>query len=75
MHGVDPDSPEYKKLYERNRTLVEIAHTLKKTDKKNNIMREARDLFYVKDFMNLLDSKNLYLKMLHLMWCQYHIVH
>lgn len=58
LHGVDPDSPEYKKLYERNRTLVEIAHTLKKTDKKNNIMREARDLFYVKDFMNLLDSKN-----------------
>ena len=58
MHGVDPDGPEYAKLFARNKSLVEIAHTLKKTDKKNNIMREARDLFYVKDFMNLLDSKN-----------------
>ena len=31
---------------------------LKRTDKKQNIMREACDLFYVPRFMELLDSKN-----------------
>ena len=35
-----------------------IATDLKRTDKKNNIMREACDLFYIKDFLSLLDSKN-----------------
>jgi len=31
---------------------------LKRTDKKQNIMREACDLFYIPHFMDLLDSKN-----------------
>ena len=35
-----------------------ICIDLKKTTFKNNVMREARDLFYIRDFISLLDSKN-----------------
>ena len=45
-------------LEKRQKKICSIMIDLKKTDKKANIMREACDLFYIKDFMNLLDSKN-----------------
>jgi P4 family phage/plasmid primase-like protien len=45
-------------LEKRQKKICTIMIDLKKTDKKANIMREACDLFYIKDFMNLLDSKN-----------------
>ena len=45
-------------LQKRHDKICKIMIDLKKTDKKANIMREACDLFYIKDFMNLLDSKN-----------------
>lgn len=45
-------------LKKRQEKICKIMIDLKKTDKKANIMREACDLFYIKDFMNLLDSKN-----------------
>ena len=32
----------------KNQALTDVAMSFKKTDKKNNVMREARDLFYVK---------------------------
>ena len=37
--------------------LAEILQHLKKTTWKNNIMREARDIFYVENFMDKLDTK------------------
>ena len=37
---------------------IELAMGLKKTNNKKNILREACDLFYVKDFLSLLDSKD-----------------
>jgi P4 family phage/plasmid primase-like protien len=45
-------------IKKRQEKICKIMIDLKKTDKKQNIMREACDLFYIKDFMNLLDSKN-----------------
>jgi P4 family phage/plasmid primase-like protien len=45
-------------LEKRQKKICNIMIDLKRTDKKANIMREACDLFYIKDFMNLLDSKN-----------------
>ena len=36
--------------------LVDIQANLKKTNNKNNVMREAREIFYNKDFINKLDS-------------------
>ena len=56
--SLDPETPEYNVLKDKNKKLLELAYSFKKTDKKNNIMREARDLFYVKNFLNFLDSKN-----------------
>ena len=45
-------------LEKRHKKIATIMNDLKRTDKKANIMREACDMFYIKDFMNLLDSKN-----------------
>jgi P4 family phage/plasmid primase-like protien len=45
-------------LEKRLQKICNIMIDLKKTDKKNNIMREACDLFYIKNFMDLLDSKS-----------------
>ena len=58
LQKMDPDSVEYAKYTKKNHALTDVAMSFKKTDKKNNVMREARDLFYVKNFINLLDSKN-----------------
>jgi P4 family phage/plasmid primase-like protien len=53
------DGDEQKDLLEkRQKKVCTIMINLKKTDKKSNIMKEACHLFYIKDFMNLLDSKN-----------------
>jgi P4 family phage/plasmid primase-like protien len=53
------EGDEQKEILEkRQKKICTIMIDLKKTDKKANIMREACDLFYIKDFMNLLDSKN-----------------
>jgi len=54
----DGDDEQKEHLQKRQKKLCKIMIDLKKTDKKANIMREACDLFYIKDFMNLLDSKN-----------------
>ena len=54
--NIDPErhSIVQKKIQRISDTMI----NLKKTVFKNNIMREACDLFYIKDFMSLLDSKN-----------------
>jgi P4 family phage/plasmid primase-like protien len=53
---VDPDRHAY--ISRKMARICEISVQLKKTMVKNNVMREACDLFYIKDFMSLLDSKN-----------------
>ena len=53
MEQSDECSEQIRK---RTSKLAEIALSLKKTQWKNNIMREARELFYDKDFINKLDD-------------------
>jgi len=54
--GNNPEKVEAARKWQMHCSL--ILTDLKRTDKKNNIMREACDLFYIPHFMNLLDSKN-----------------
>ena len=51
-------SEEYAKLTKQIMRTLELSRDLKKANNKKNIMREACDLFYVKNFISLLDSKN-----------------
>jgi P4 family phage/plasmid primase-like protien len=53
------DNAEQKTVDFKNKTnkMAEISVYLKKTTWKNNIMREARDIFYVENFMEKLDTK------------------
>ena len=52
----DEDSPELRYVKWRILRLTEILPTLKQTNWKNNIMREAKEIFYNKDFYNELDQ-------------------
>ena len=54
--GVDDDSPELRYLKWKVVRLTEVLPTLKKTMWKNNIMREAKELFYDKEFYTNLDQ-------------------
>ena len=54
--GLDPE--RHSMLQKKTLRVSDMCMNLKKTVFKNNIMREACDLFYIKDFMSLLDSKN-----------------
>ena len=56
MQRLDQTDPEYEISKKRANKLSEICVLLKKTNWKNNIMREARELFYDKDFLNKLDN-------------------
>lgn len=59
LSAIGDDKTEQKEIMQkRHKKLCTIMIDLKKTDKKANIMREACDLFYIKDFINMLDSKN-----------------
>lgn len=60
MQQYPDDDPAYKDLKEKLRTLILISKTLKMSQHKNNIMREAMELFYDKDFIRKQDS-NKYL--------------
>ncbi len=53
---LESESEEWKKLKVVNQKISTISAYLKKTNIKNNIMREARELFYDRDFMEKLDS-------------------
>ena len=57
MKGYQPDDPNWPKMQARTHTLATIAIKLKKTTDKNNIMREARELFYDEDFLDEQDNK------------------
>lgn len=54
--GGDQSTKEYDVLKKKQAKLLEICIYLKKTNWKNNIMREARELFYDKDFLDKLDQ-------------------
>ena len=54
--AADPDRHHY--ISRKMSRICEFSVQLKKTMFKNNVIREACDLFYIKDFMSLLDSKN-----------------
>ena len=52
----DENTDDYKEYAARTRKLAEIGLLLKKTTWKNNIMREARELFYDQHFIEKLDQ-------------------
>ena len=56
MQRLDQGDAEYEQFKKRTNKLSELCVILKKTNWKNNIMREARELFYDKDFINKLDN-------------------
>ena len=56
MQRLDQGDAEYEQYKKRTNKLSELCVVLKKTNWKNNIMREARELFYDKDFINKLDN-------------------
>ena len=56
MNEFDQEDTRWSKMRERTHTLASIAIKLKKTTDKNNIMREARELFYDGKFIDQQDS-------------------
>lgn len=60
LQKMDQTEDHYEVLRKRSNKLADLCIFLKKTTWKNNIMREAKELFYDNDFVNKLD-KNPYL--------------
>lgn len=60
MRTFDAADPRYEELKKLNKHMMEVTSKLKRTNDKNNIMREAMEIFYDKDFNNNVD-KNKYL--------------
>lgn len=60
MNSFTEDDPRWKKYRTRTHTLANIAIMLKSTAKKQNIMREAKDLFFDPDFLKK-ENENPYL--------------
>ena len=56
QQSIDQSDQSYEPMRKRTNKLADICVLLKKTNWKNNIMREARELFYDKDFINKLDN-------------------
>ena len=56
LKGVDQGDPPYAALRNRSNSISEICSLLKKSPSKNNIMREARELFYDRNFIDKLDQ-------------------
>lgn len=56
LDTLEPSEPDHEKLKKRVNGMIEICGYLKKTQWKNNIMREARELFFDKDFITKLDQ-------------------
>ena len=56
MQKMDQGDDAYDSLRKRSNKLGELCVLLKKTNWKNNIMREAKELFYNKEFLNKIDQ-------------------
>ena len=60
MQHYDPNDDRSEYLKKKNKTLSEISIKFKKTNEKNNIMREAMEIFYDSQFIKNIDA-NKYL--------------
>jgi P4 family phage/plasmid primase-like protien len=58
---LNHDTDEYTKLMKKSGQYAKISEKLKKTGDKNNIIREAMELFYDKHFVQLVDSNKFLL--------------
>jgi P4 family phage/plasmid primase-like protien len=58
LQALDSGEEEWTIVQKKINRLSEICLILKRTQQKNNIMREARELFYDKNFINNMDSKH-----------------
>jgi len=56
LQTTEPSHESYDAIRKNTSKLAEIAFILKKTTWKNNIMREARELFYDQDFISKIDQ-------------------
>ena len=56
--GLDPTSDQYTNARKKSRRIVDICTKLKTTSFKNNIMREVREQFYDKDFIDKIDTRS-----------------
>jgi P4 family phage/plasmid primase-like protien len=56
LQKMDQSEDNYETLRKRSNKLADLCVLLKKTNWKNNIMREAKELFYDKDFINKMDN-------------------
>ena len=57
----EENSKKNEKLKRKHKSIMEMCGKLKKTNDKNNIFREAMELFYDGDFMNNLDANKMLL--------------
>jgi P4 family phage/plasmid primase-like protien len=55
-HLYEPTSEEHEKIQRKIKKIAEICLKLKKTNDKNNIMREAMEIFFDKEFFKNMDS-------------------
>jgi P4 family phage/plasmid primase-like protien len=53
---LEKDDPKYKEMEKANHVLADICHFTKTTQWKNNIMREAKELFWDQNFVDKLDQ-------------------
>jgi P4 family phage/plasmid primase-like protien len=56
MQGLEAESDAYQLLSKKCKALATISLKLKQTNDKNNIMREAMELFYDKNFIKQMDG-------------------
>ena len=57
LSRIDPDHPDYKMKKKLVEMVLEMAGKMGQTSHKKHIMIESADLFYVRDFMEKLDTK------------------
>jgi P4 family phage/plasmid primase-like protien len=55
-HLYEPSSEEHERIQRKVKKIAEICIKLKKTNDKNNIMREAMEIFFDKDFTKNMDA-------------------
>lgn len=56
MHHFDPADERYISFQKRLKSLNDLCQKLRRTNEKNNIMREAQELFFDNDFEKNMDS-------------------
>ena len=61
LNNFEKSSEEHEKLQRKIKKIAEICIKLKKTNDKNNIMREAMEIFFDKDFIHNMDSNPYYM--------------